>query len=74
VPIEIQMILEEYKNEKSTKKKEPVLYKATITYIEAGKIAKLRAEDEHLQTLLNIISCWDDISILEIHIIKEKGE
>ena len=49
------------------------MYKATITYIEADKIAKLTAEDENLQTLLNIISNWD-LSILEIHIIKEKGE
>ena len=49
------------------------MYKAIITYLEAGKIAKLKAEDEHLQTLLNIISCWDDISILEIHITTQKG-
>lgn len=49
------------------------MYRAIITYIEAGKIAKLKAEDEHLQTLLNIISCWDDLKVIEIHIIKEKG-
>lgn len=52
------------------------MYKATITYIdiETGKIAKLKAEDKHLQTLLNVISAWDDLSIKEIHIYKEKGE
>ncbi len=50
------------------------MYKATITYIEADKIAKLKAEDERFQTLLDILSNWDDLSILEIHIIKEKGE
>lgn len=49
------------------------VYKATITYTESNKVAKLEARDEHLQTLLNIITCWDDIHIVEIHIIKEKG-
>lgn len=49
------------------------MYKATITYTEAGKIGKLEARDEHLQTLFNIITYWDDIHIIEIHIIEEKG-
>ena len=50
------------------------MYKATITYIQAGKIAKLTAEDEHLQTLLDVIGRWDDLKVIEIHIIKTKGE
>ena len=50
------------------------MYRATITYIEENNLAKLQAADESLTVLLDMIKAWDDITTIEIHIIKEKGE
>lgn len=46
-------------------------FMCTVTYHDAGRIAKLSLADNNLQHLLTIISNMDDLEILEIHIYKE---
>ena len=50
------------------------MYKATVTYIENNNLSKIQAADKSLTVLLDMIKAWDDITTIEIHIIKEKGE
>jgi hypothetical protein len=47
------------------------MYKGTITYREAGKIQKLEVKQDNVFKLLEIMARFDDLDVVEIHIIKE---
>jgi hypothetical protein len=47
------------------------MYKGTCTYREADKIQKLEVRQDSVFKLLEIMARFDDLSITEIHIIRE---
>lgn len=47
------------------------MYKGVITYRESGKIQKLEVKQDNVFKLLEIMVRFDDLSVIEIHIIKE---
>lgn len=49
------------------------MFKAKLTYKEVGTIQRLELQHESLNSLLLIIAGMDDIEVIELHIIKERG-
>ncbi len=47
------------------------MFKGVITYKDYKVIAKLKIEDEKLETLVRLVSLMTDIEIIEVHIYKE---
>jgi hypothetical protein len=55
----------------SIRKEIKTMYKGVITYRESGKIQKLEVKQDNVFKLLEIMVRFDDLSVIEIHIIKE---
>ena len=47
------------------------MFKGVITYREVGKIQKLEVKQDSVFKLLEIMARFDDLDVVEIHIIKE---
>jgi hypothetical protein len=47
------------------------MFKGTITYREAGTVQKLEVKQDNVFKLLEVMSRFDDLSVIEVHIIKE---